>query len=172
MFINTLAAFFVFTSLISPIEAAVILLLTVYTIYILTPAQALNQEVPLSLKGINIYMYLQSAWLGRLSLLAVFSPFFIILNGALFYADYRSDVGTYTIASWLTMLVILALPLFWWTISVWRCSSHASRIWATMARFLTVAVYYEYSLRLLIGYYYPQIWFNCQQLIIEYGDCI
>jgi hypothetical protein len=72
------------------------------------------------------------------------------------------------------LLVILALPLFWWTISVWRCSSHASRIWATMARFLTVAVYYEYSLRLLIGYYYPQIWFNCQQLIIEYGfiiDC-
>ncbi|MBT5222970.1 MAG: hypothetical protein HON51_04325 [Gammaproteobacteria bacterium] len=172
MFINTLAAFFVFTSLISPIEAALMLLITAYIVYLLTPAQLTDHLILQEFKGIDFYMYLQAAWLGRLPLLPVFLPFFIILNGALFYADYRSDAGTYTIASWLTILVILALPLFWWTISVWRCSLHANRIWATMARFVIVAVYYEYILRLLIGYYYPQIWFNCQQLIIEYGDCI
>ena len=172
MFINTLAAFFIFTSFISPIEAGVILIITAYTIYLLTQAQATDNLVTQRLKDINFYTYLQSAWLGRLSLLSAFLPFFIILNGALFYADYRSDSGTYTIASWLTILVILALPLFWWTVSVWRCSCHANRLWASVARFFTVAVYYEYILRLLIGYYYPQIWFNCQQLIIEYGDCI
>ena len=172
MLINSLAAFFAYTSFINPIEAGVILTITAYTIYILTPAQATYEPALKNLQGVNIYMYLQSAWLGRLPLLPVFLPFFIILNGVLFYADYRSDIGTYTIASWLTILVTLALPLFWWTVSVWRCSLHASRVWATVARFLTVAVYYEYILRLIIGYYYPQIWFNCQQLIIEYGDCL
>ena len=171
MFIHSLAAFFAFTSFISPIETGVILAITAYTIYILTPAQTTDDLLIQNLQGINFYTYLQAAWLGRLSLLAVFLPFFIVLNSALFYADYRSDSGTYTIASWLTILVILVLPLIWWTISVWRCSLNAPRIWATVARFLTVAVYYEYILRLIIGYYYPQIWFNCQQLIIEYGDC-
>ena len=174
MLINSLAAFFTFTSFINPIETGVILLITAYTIYILTPTHMTDEPAPQSAaetRRANIYMYLQSAWLGKLSLSAVFFPFFIILNGALYYADYRVDSGNYTIASWLTILVILALPLFWWTVSVWRCSIHASRVWASVARFFTVAVYYEYILRLLIGYYYPQIWFNCQQLIIEYGDC-
>ena len=169
-------AFFAFTSFISPIEASFILLITAYSIYLLTPKQATDEPSSddrlAETNGANFYNYLQSAWLGRLSLIRAFFPFFIIFNSALFYADYRSDHGTYTIASWLTILVILALPVFWWTVSVWRCSSHASRLWASVARFFTVAVYYEYILRLIIGYYYPQIWFNCQQLIIEFGDCI
>lgn len=175
MFINSLAAFFAFTSFISPIETALILLITAYSIYILTPAQTKNKP---DLNGLtktdssSIYMYIQSAWLGRLSLTSAFFPFFIICNSTLLYADYRSSNGTYSIASWLTILVILALPVFWWTVSVWRCSIHANRLWASAARFFTVAVYYEYILRLIIGYYYPQIWFNCQQLIMEIGDCI
>ncbi len=177
MLINSLSAFFSFTSLINPLEAGVILLITAYCVYILTPQQASDYQdvyplVDTSPGSDTIYMYLQSAWLGRLSLLRTFLPFFIILNAALFYADYRVDSGSYTIASWLTILVIFALPVVWWTVAVWRCSVHAPRLWATAARFLTVAVYYEYVLRLLIGYYYPQIWFNCQQLIIEFGECV
>lgn len=175
MLISSLSAFFTFTSLISPLEAVIILVVTAYIIYILTPNQQANDSAPYKLiqntGDINIYTYLQSAWLGRQPLLRTFLPFFIILNGALFYADYRVDDGSYTIASWLTMLVILALPVFWWTIAVWRCSIHATRLWASAARFFTITVYYEYLLRIMIAYYYPHIWFNCQQLIIELGDC-
>ena len=175
MLINSLYAFFAFTTLISPLEAGIILVLTAYIVYILTPKQYANDSYPLTenteADNNNIYMYIQSAWLGRQPLLRTFLPFFIIFNSTLFYADYRVDNGTYTIASWLTILVILALPVFWWTVAVWRCSIHAKHLWASTARFITIAVYYEYLLRLTIAYYYPQIWFNCQQLIIELGDC-
>ena len=178
MLINSLSAFFAFTSLISPLEASIILLLTVFISYILTPEQHANDNNSYGLiektgtDGTNIYIYLQSAWLGRQSLLRTFLPFFIIFNSALFYADYRVDNGTYTIASWLTILVILALPTFWWTVAVWRSSIQTNRLWASTARFFTIAVYYEYLLRIIIAYKYPHIWFNCQQLIIEFGDCV
>lgn len=174
MLINTLPAFFAYTNLLSVFEAGIILFITWSTVYMLTPGILTNNESVHIKKSSdnNIYMYLQSAWLGRTSLIKAFIPFFIILNGALMYADYRSNNGTYTIASWLTILVILAIPTFWWTVSVWRCSANASRLWASIARFVTIAAYYECILRLIIGYYYPKIWFNCQQLIIEYGDCL
>lgn len=178
MLINSLAALFAFTGLINPFEACITLALTFYIVYIFTPKQSSNDNDAYHLAKIaandnsNIYMYIQSAWLGRQSLLRTFLPFFVIFNAALFYADYRVDNGTYTIASWLTMLVILALPVFWWTVAVWRCSAHAHRLWGSVARFLTIAVYYEYLLRIIIAYYYPNIWFNCQQLVIEFGDCV
>ncbi len=177
MLINSLSAFFAFTSLISPLEASIILGVTAYIVFILTPKQDAIESGSFELTktshdNANFYMYLQSAWLGRQSLLLTFLPFFIILNSALWYADYRVDNGKYTIASWLTILVILALPVFWWTVSVWRCSVHANRLWASTARFFTIAVYYECILRLIIAYYYPHIWFDCQQLIMELGDCI
>lgn len=176
MLINSLSALFAYTTFISPVETAIILIITAYILYILTSWQQTNTHELERVKNNNdmnnIYMYIQSAWLGRQSLISAFLPFLIIFNGTLLYADYRADNGTYTIASWLTILVILALPVCWWTISVWRCSFHASRLWASIARFFTVAVYYEYLLRIIIGYYYPHIWFNCQQLIIELGDCL
>jgi len=174
MLINTLSAFFAYTNLINALETGLILLVTWSMVYMLIPGKSVDSE-PESI-AVNpdndIYMYLQSAWLGRETLLRAFLPFFIILNGTLMYADYRSNNGTYTIASWLTILVILAIPTMWWTIAVWRCSIGANRLWASIARLLTITVYYEAVLRLLIGYYYPTIWFNCQQLIIEYGDCV
>jgi len=173
MLINTLSALFAYTTFISLIETSAILLITLSIIYLLTSEQQTDADVShdLRITDTGIYMYIQSAWLGRQSLIRAFLPFFIIFNSALFYVDYRADNGTYTIASWLTILVILAIPIFWWTIAVWRCSCHANRAWATVARFFTIAVYYECILRLIIAYKYPQIWFNCQQLIIEYGDC-
>ncbi|RLA25597.1 MAG: hypothetical protein DRQ62_02065 [Gammaproteobacteria bacterium] len=175
MLINSLSALFAYTNLINYIEASIILLITLSIVYMLTAdklADGEHDRLIIGSDNTNIYMYIQSTWLGRQSLLRAFLPFFIILNCALWYADYRSYNGSYTIASWLTILVILALPVLWWTISVWRCSVHASRFWASIARFFTIAVYYEFFLRLIIGYYYPQIWFNCQQLIIEFGDCV
>lgn len=174
MLINTLSAFFAYTDLINLLEAGMILLITATIVFMITSEKiTIDQSQELKISADNdIYMYLQGCWLGREGLWRAFIPFFIILNGALIYADYRSSVGTYTIASWLTILVILALPTLWWTISIWRCSTHSNRWWATTARFFTIAVFYELILRLLIGYYYPQIWFNCQQLIMEFGDCV
>lgn len=178
MLINSLSAIFAFTSLISPIEASIILILTAGIVYILTAKQQAHTIDSQDLTeqtntyGNKTYLYIQSAWLGKQSLSGAFLPFFIIFNSALFYADYRADNGTYTIASWLTLLVILSIPVIWWTVAVWRCSIHATRLWASVARFMTIAVYYEYLLRIIIAYYYPQIWFNCQQLMIEFGDCI
>lgn len=174
MLINSLTALLTYTSLISPLEVSIILLITAYIVYIFTPKQhpdLINSARLEATKDAGIYMYLHLSWLGKQPLARAFLPFFILFNAALFYADYRADNGTYTIASWLTILVILALPVLWWTISVWRCSVYAPTVWAIMARFITITVYYEYLLRIIIGYYYPQIWFNCQQLIIEFGDC-
>ncbi len=178
MLINSLSAIFAFTSLISPLEAGFILLLTACMVYLLTSKQQtgyIDSHVLTEQSHSYVtkfYFYIQSAWQGKLSLLAAFLPFFTVFNIALFYADYRADNGSYTIASWLTILVILATPVLWWTVAVWRCSRHVNRLAASVARFLTIAVYYEYLLRIIIAYYYPQIWFNCQQLVIEFGDCI
>ena len=174
MLINSLTALFTYTSLINPLEVCIILLITAYTVYMLTPRQSTDAIELHRLEtktGENFYMYLHLTWLGKQPLARAFFPFFIIFNSALFYADYRADNGTYTIASWLTILVILALPVLWWTISVWRCSVYSPTLWASAARFFTIAVYYELLLRIIIGYYYPHIWFNCQQLIMEFGDC-
>ena len=176
MLLHTLPAFFIFTSLISPLEVSIILLVSFSIVYMLTPKMSFSDSQEdsriMEHNRTNLYTYIQSAWLGQQPLLWVFIPFFILLNSGLFYADYRVENGTYTIASWLTVLVIFALPVLWWTVSIWRCSHHESRLWASVTRFLTIVVYYEYVLRLLIGYYYPHTWFNCQQLIIEFGDCI
>ena len=173
MLFYTLSALFAFTTLINPIEATAILLVTAYIIYLLTLAQPYADKLATTKNTeVDIYSYLQNTWLGRQSLLLAFWPFFILINASFLYADYRSEGGSYTIASWLTLLVIFTLPVIWWSISVWRCSLNASRLWAIAARFCVVLVYYEYILRAIIAYNYPQIWFNCQQLIIEFGDCL
>jgi hypothetical protein len=172
MLINTLTALFAYTSLISPLEASIILLITANLIYILTPNHKVD-ALPININNpqFSIYMYLQWTWLGKESLIRAFVPFFIIFNSSLFYADYRAINGSYTIASWLTILTILALPTLWWAMSVWRCSVHTSRLWASIARFVTIVVAYEYCLRITIAKYYPETFFNCQQLIIEFGEC-
>ncbi|MDT8424765.1 MAG: hypothetical protein RQ733_02190 [Methyloprofundus sp.] len=173
MLINVLTAFFSFTDLISPWEVILILLVTAYIAYLLTPQTIANTDYAVNVPpDTSIYSYLLSAWLGRLSLIQAFLPFYIILNAVLFYIDYRIANSSYTVASWVTMHIIFAIPLLWWTIAVWRCSNNkATRLWASAARFITITVHYEYLLRFIIRYYYPKIWFNCQQLVIEFGDC-
>jgi len=173
MLIHTLAAFFIFTNLISPLEASAILLTTAYITYLLTPKrQVLLTDTPKPLTFPSFYMYIHATWLGRESLIRAFLPFFILFNSALFYIDYRAATITYTISSWFTSLIILAIPLIWWTVAVWRCSyNHSNQLGACIARFCTIAAYYEYILRFIIRYYYPQIWFDCQQIVIELGDC-
>ncbi len=172
MLINALTSFLSFADLISPWEVILILLATAYIVYFLTPSSIPNTDYAAdSPPDTGIYMYLQSAWLGRLSLMCAFLPFYILFNSVLFYIDYRVANSSYTMASWVTMHIILAIPVLWWTIAVWRCSNNTTRPWASVSRFITITVYYEYLLRFIIRYYYPKIWFNCQQLVIELGHC-
>ena len=139
-------------------------------IYVITPIpmQDRQERTPATL-----YFYLQWSWLGYLKLKDAFWPFFIVFNGVLFYIDYRVQEGSYTVASWVTMHIIMAMPLIYWTGAVWRCSKNsASRIWPTIARWMTVMAYCDYALRWVIYHYYPNVLFNCQQMIIQWGDCI
>lgn len=169
MLINTLTLLFAFTSFISWYEALAVSVVLATLIYLLTPVPSLEREerTPPSL-----YLYLQWSWLGYLKLKDAFWPFFILFNAVLLYIDYRIDEGTFTVASWVTMHVIVAMPLIYWTGAVWRCSKNcSSRIWQTAARWTTVAAYADFALRWLIYQDYPNILFNCQEMVIHWGDC-
>ena len=170
MLINSLSLLFAFTSFISWWEALAVGLAIVGLVFSVTaePAEQWEFRTPATL-----YYYLQWSWLGYLRLKDAFWPFFLLFNAVLFYIDYRIEENTFTVASWVTMHVILLMPLIYWTGAVWRCSDNCSnKLWAVAARWLTVAAYGELVLRYVIYQYYPNILFSCQQMIIQWGDCI
>jgi hypothetical protein len=170
MLVNSLSLLFTFTSFISQLEALGVALGVWLMIELMTPKPSDFWEflVPQSL-----YYYLQASWLGNLRLKDAFWPFFIVLNGTLFYIDYLIDEGDFTVASWVTMHIIMAMPLIYWTGAVWRCSDKCRvKFWSVAARFMTVAAYFDFGLRWVIMEYYPQILFNCQQMITQWGDCV
>ena len=170
MLIDSLSLLFSYTAFINEFEAALLLGAICLLINMLTPQPLRQWQIR---RSGSLYAYLQSAWLGQAPLKDAFWPFFVLFNAALFYNDYRAMAGTFTIASWTTVHIMLAIPLIYWTGAVWRCSDKCSgRIWSTLARFLTVAAYLDFGLRWVIREYYPQILFNCQQMIIEWGDCL
>lgn len=170
MLIDSLSLLFAYTSFITWLEALMVGSALAVLIYAITPIPSLNwqERTPATL-----YFYLQWSWLGYLKLKDAFWPFFILFNGILFYIDYRVQDGSFTVASWVTMHIIMAMPLIYWTGAVWRCSKNsASRIWPTIARWMTVMAYCDYALRWVIYQYFPNILFNCQQMIIQWGDCV
>lgn len=169
MFINTLSILFAFTGLITPLEFGVILLAIAMFIFRITPT--FNDAV-VHYAYHTFYEYLHTAWLGHCSLKWVFWPFFILINLIFYYIDYRAISMTYTISSWKTVHSMVFLPIVWWTVAVWRCSPHnGNPYWRTAARTVTVYLYIELLLRLIIGVKYPQLLFDCKQLVIELGDC-
>jgi glucan phosphoethanolaminetransferase (alkaline phosphatase superfamily) len=114
---------------------------------------------------------LQWSWLGYLRLRDAFWPFFMLYNLALFYIDFRVQEGTFTVASWVTIHIILAMPLIYWTGAVWRCSMLClRRVEAAGARLMIVCSFLDLALRWVMYQYYPHIFFNCQQMIIQWGD--
>ncbi len=120
----------------------------------------------------NFYWKFKSCWLGTASLWRAFWPFFIFVNLAFFYIDYRVTHNTYTISSWRTVHVMLFFPTIWWLISIWNCSNNTrSRIWPICYK--TLAIYYviDYCLRLIMSYQYPHILFDCRLLLMELGEC-
>jgi hypothetical protein len=116
--------------------------------------------------------YLLSAWLGEVDLKWVFFPFFIILNVCLYITDTAAKLGLLTVSSWDDIHLILFLPTIWWTTSTWRCSKNTMlSIYAACGRFLTLSVFFEYSLKLLIRIDYPRIFFDCNDILLDYGSC-
>ncbi|QPK64415.1 hypothetical protein IVG45_05470 [Methylomonas sp. LL1] len=170
MLIDSLSLLFAFTSFISWYEALIVALAFAFLMYSITPEPLPEWE---ERTPATLYFYLQWSWLGYLKLKDAFWPFFILYNAILLYIDYRVEEGTFTVASWVTMHVIMLMPLIYWTGAIWRCSKNcSSRIWPSVARWLTVAAYADLALRWVIYQYYPNILFNCQQMIIHWGDCV
>lgn len=116
--------------------------------------------------------YLLSAWLGEVDLKWVFFPFFIILNICLYMTDTAAKLGLLTVSAWDDIHLILFLPTIWWTTATWRCSKNSLlSIYAACGRFLTLSVFFEYSLKLLIRIDYPRIFFDCNDVLLDYGSC-
>jgi len=170
MLIDTLSLLFTFTSFISWYEILIIAVAFAVLTYSVTPKPPTDWEVRIPP---TLYFYLQWSWLGYLRLKDAFWPFFVLFNGLLFYIDYRIAEGNFTVASWVTMHVIMGMPLIYWTGAVWRCSKNcSSRLWTVVARWMTLAAYGDLALRWVIYHYYPNIMFNCQQMVIHWGDCV
>ena len=170
MFINTFPIIFTYTSLFSLIEAVIFLAAIFFLVYFYTPEVNKNW---IDKPGNSLYQFLHSAWLGNSALWRAFWPFFLLVNVILYYIDYRVMNVTYTIASWKTVHGMLFLPIVWWTTSVWRCSENTRhKIWSSAARTITLYLFLEYFLRFIISTQYPNTFFDCRLLIMEYGDCL
>ncbi|MCX7088192.1 MAG: hypothetical protein NTV00_09090 [Methylococcales bacterium] len=169
MFLTSLPILFGFTHLISPLELSLFLLALLIGVFLITPQPSHYAAVdPYS----RIYLYLQAAWLGNISLWRVFWPFFVLINLVFVYIDYRIANNTYTISSWKTVHGMVFLPIVWWIVAVWRCSVHtSSRYWASAARTLTLYLLLELFLRFIMSTQFPRLLFNCEMLLLEYGDC-
>lgn len=116
--------------------------------------------------------YLLMAWSGNVALKWAFWPFFLILNISFYAADSLAKTGILTVSSWDDVHIMLLLPTVWWTTSLWRCSSNTPlRLWAAGARLLSLAVFFEYGLKLAIRIHYPRIFFGCEELLLDYGNC-
>jgi len=68
--------------------------------------------------------------------------------------------------------MMLAMPLIYWMVSVWRCSDKCTRkIWAVSARVMTFLAIAEFYLRWVVVENFPRIFFTCREIIIQWGDC-
>jgi hypothetical protein len=166
MFFYSLPIFFNDIKLASPLECLLIMLAALVTLYISAPVPEKNWQAD------SYDSFLLAAWVGGVSLFWVFWPYFLLLNASLLTADLLAKSGKITVSTWDEIHFILLLTFVWWTTSIWRCSSNTKgRIWATLARFTTIAVLVEYAIKLLIRIDYPRIFFNCEEILLDYGSC-
>ena len=178
MFINTLPIIFTYTHLLEPSEFFIGLVFVFFIIYFNAPAVSMKREFGDYSQGAvhgltgRLYVHLLTLWLGQGNLKLAFWPFFIFINGLLYYIDYRIFNLTFTIASWKTAHFMVAIPCLWWLVAVWRCSIYtAHKFWASVARFFTVCLIIEFGLRIFIVMQYPNTFFDCALLVVHYGDC-
>lgn len=166
MFINSLPLFFTHIGLASPLDLLIIFMGLFIVLLVSSPLSRKNLQKQFS----NNYLF--ASWNGGEPLKWVFWPFFLILNACLYTADTLAKSGIFSVSSWDDVHLMLLLPIVWWTTAVWRCSPNThSRIWPACARLLTLSVFFEYSLRLLIRIDYPRIFFECDELLLNYSSC-
>ncbi|MGZ8161941.1 MAG: hypothetical protein ACXWTT_03625 [Methylobacter sp.] len=166
MFIYSLPIFFTHTGLASPVELLIIIMAIFSVLFVSSPLCEGNwQEQPVT-------NYLLDSWIGKVSLKWAFWPFFLILNGCLYATDTLARTGIFTVSSWDDVHFILLLPIIWWATAVWRCTANSnSRLWGVFARLMIFGVFFEYGIKLFIRIEYPRVFFNCQDLLLDYGSC-
>jgi len=166
MFVNTLPLFFSQITYISPIELLIIFLGFYVVLFMTSP---IGEKLVLA-KPFDNYLFL--AWTGGINLFWVFWPCFLLFNMGLYTTDVLTITGTLTVSSWDDIHIVLLLPMLWWATGVWRCSANCSyRMWSASARLMIFCVIFEYGLRLLIRMDYPRLFFNCEELLMDYGSC-
>ncbi len=166
MFIYTLPLFFTEISWASPVELLMVVIALLLVLFLSAPACADN------LQQLSLNNYLFSAWVGNVRLSWVLWPFFILLNISLYSADTLAKMGLLTVSSWDDVHLMLLLPIIWWTTAIWRSSANTTQsIFAAGGRLLTLAVFFEYGLKLLIRIDYPRLFFVCEELLLDYGSC-
>ncbi len=172
MFIYSLPIFFNDMGLLQPWELAFIVLTITCFCWLTAPEiESYEKYEKDELQAVGLG-YLQMAWLGRLFLWQVFWPFFLFLNAALYGIDNLAKQGHFTVSSWDDVYFMLFTPIIFWTLCVWRNSINCSnRIWAGLARLLVLSVYFEYGLKLIIRIDFPRIFFDCNELLLDYAAC-
>ena len=166
MFYYSLPILFNDIQLISPVELFLIMSAIFAALYFTAP-----QPQP-DWRQESFDSFLLTAWLGGIALTWVFWPFFLFLNTSLLMADLLAKTGKLTVSSWDEIHFALLLTVVWWATSIWRCSSNTdTRLWAALARLTTILVVIEYALKLLIRIDYPRIFFNCEDILLDYGSC-
>jgi hypothetical protein len=166
MFFYSLPIFFDHIRAASPLECLVMALALFGLLYISVPV-AEKKWLPFPYDN-----YLLTAWLGNASLAWVFWPFFMVLNIGLGLTDWLVKSAHITVSSWDDIHFAFFLGVIWWFTSVWRCASNTEwRLFAAFSRFACVAVLLEFALVLYIRIYYPRIFFNCEEALLDYSSC-
>ena len=168
LFIYSLPLFFDHIGLASPLDLLIIFIALLVILFI----NSLFFEENIEKQKQSTDNYLFAGWNGSAALKPVFWPFFLLLNVCLYTADTLAKTGIFTVSSWDEVHLMLLLPAVWWTTSVWRCSPYTKlSVWGACARLVTLSVFFEYGLKLLIRIDYPRIFFGCDELLLDYGSC-
>ncbi|WP_305906493.1 hypothetical protein Q9L42_000955 [Methylomarinum sp. Ch1-1] len=170
MFVYSLPLFFYRIEALTPLEFLLLALMIGGLLWVSAPEPTAGIAVTEDKGGFR--HYLLQAWLGRMALWRMFWPFFLVLNLLLYVVDTLAISGEFTVSSWDDVYFVLFTPVVFWTLCVWRNSANCRfRIWAALARLMTLAVYFEYGLKLLIRMDYPRIFFNCHEFLFDYAVC-
>ncbi len=173
MFVYTLSFLFAQTSLFSPIEFLVIIIVLYTFLYFTAPYPGEHLTTPpTATEKTSFLLRLQAAFNGEMTLWLVFWPYFLIMNLILITADSLAVISSISVSSWDDILLMAFSSSLPWTVAIWRCSWQTnSRIWAALARLMTVCAFVDYGLRVFIRIDFPREFFNCQEAILNYSTC-
>lgn len=170
MFYYTLGFIFTQTSLITPLEFSITLLVLYLFLYLTAPL--LDEDWKSIPVADSLKMMVFDAWYGEIALWRSFWPFFIALNITLFTADTLIKMALISVSSWDNILMMVFIPSIMWCISIWRASANTgSRIWAAMARLASLSPFVDIALRIYLQIDYPRPFFNCGEMLFNFRNC-